>query len=103
MPACLAHAYRARLVGLSTRTYTGWLDVADDGTTHYAPHTAKGFVAPPNKHLLLVANGLLSKVGLFQARRHGTVERLQALAEARGAAVGADPAGQGSDELTFRS
>src|SRR5204863_4131620 len=52
----LAHAYRPQLVGLSTRVFTGWLEVADDGTAVYAPHTSKGFVAPPRKKLLLVTN-----------------------------------------------
>jgi hypothetical protein len=51
----------------------------------YAPHTSKGFVAPPSKNLLLTSNGLLAKFGLWQARRHGTAERLQRLATKRGA------------------
>jgi hypothetical protein len=75
----LAHAYRPQLVGLATRVLTGWLEVADDGTAVYAPHTSKGFVAPPRKNLLLVTNGLMAKYGLRQARRHGLVERLRAL------------------------
>jgi hypothetical protein len=36
----LAHAYRPQLVGLSTRVYTGWLEVSQDGAV-YAPHTSK--------------------------------------------------------------
>jgi hypothetical protein len=52
----------------------------------YAPHTSKGFVAPPNKNLLLVLNGLLAKFGLWQARRHGTAERLERLATEKAAA-----------------
>lgn len=80
----LAHAYRPQLVGLSTRIFTGWLDVAGDGTAVYAPHTAKGFVAPPRKKLLLVSNGLVAKYGLWQARRQGTAERLEQLAADRG-------------------
>ena len=56
----LAHAYRPQLIGLSTRIFTGWLEVTGDGAV-YAPHTAKGFVAPPRKNLLLVSNGLLAK------------------------------------------
>ena len=75
----LAHAYRPQLIGLATRVFTGWLDVADDGTAVYAPHTTKGFVAPPRKNLLLVSNGLMAKYGLRQARRSGLVERLQAM------------------------
>ena len=63
------HAYRPQLVGLATRTFTGWLEVADDGRAVYAPHTSKGFMAPPNKHLLLVINGLLAKSVRRRARR----------------------------------
>lgn len=58
----LGHAYRAQLVGLESRTYTGWLQ---DGV--YAPHTATGFVAPSNKTLLLLANGFLARRGLKRA------------------------------------
>jgi hypothetical protein len=87
----LAHAYRPQLVGLSTRIFTGWLEVSRDAAV-YAPHTSKGFVAPPSKNLLLVSNGLLAKFGLWQARRRGTAERLERLAteKATGAAGGAD-------------
>ena len=79
----LAHAYRPQLVGLATRTFTGWLEVADDGSAVYAPHSSKGFVAPPRKKLLLVSNGLFAKYGLWQARRHGTAKRLEQLAAQR--------------------
>lgn len=76
----LAHSYRAQLVGLAVRQHTGWLEV-DDGphAGTYAPHTAKGFMAPPNKTLLLLVNGLLAKQGLRRARK----------------AVAATPAGAG--------
>lgn len=76
----LAHAYRPQLVGLSTRIFTGWLEVAADGTAVYSPHTSKGFVAPPRKNLLLISNGLFAKYGLWQARRQGTARRLEQLA-----------------------
>ena len=82
------HAYRPRLVGLSTRTFTGWLEVAGDGTALYAPQTSKGFVAPPRKKLLLVSNGLFAKYGMWQARRQGTADRLEQLAAARALARG---------------
>ncbi len=62
----LAHSYRAQLVGLRTRQYTGWLA---DGL--YAPHTEGGFAAPANKTLLLLANGLMARRGLAQARKLG--------------------------------
>jgi hypothetical protein len=81
----LAHAYRPQLIGLSTRVFTGWLEVSGDAAV-YAPHTSKGFVAPPSKNLLLVSNGLLAKFGLWQARRHGTAERLERLATEKAAA-----------------
>ena len=76
----LAHAYHPQLVGLSTRTFTGWLEVTGDGTAVYAPHTSKGFVAPPSKKPLLVVNGLFAKYGMWQARRQGTAQRLEQLA-----------------------
>ena len=59
----------------------------------YAPHTSKGFVAPPHKDTLLVLNGLLAKVGMWQARRHGAAERLERLA-ATSAAAGDGERGQ---------
>jgi hypothetical protein len=80
----LAHAYRPQLAGLSTRIFTGWLDVTSGGTAIYAPHTSRGFVAPPRKKLLLVSNGLFAKYGMWQAHRHGTAERLEQLAAGRG-------------------
>jgi hypothetical protein len=70
----LAHEYRPQLIGLAARQYTGWLEVAhpDGQRGLYAPHTEKGFRAPANKTLLLLANGLLAKRGLRRARRAGT-------------------------------
>jgi hypothetical protein len=62
------HSYRPKLIGLTTRQHTGWLD-ASDGRARYAPHTATGFVAPPNKTLLLFFNGLQAKQGVRKARR----------------------------------
>lgn len=81
----LAHSYRPQLIGLSTRTFTGWLEVSGDRVV-YAPHTSKGFVAPPAKTALLVSNGLLAKFGIWQARRQGTAGRLEQLARAAAAA-----------------
>jgi hypothetical protein len=75
----LVHAYRPQLVGLRTRTFTGWLDVGD-GAGIYAPHTSKGFAAPPQKDLLLVGNGLLAKVRLRQSIRNGVPDALRQLA-----------------------
>jgi hypothetical protein len=84
----LAHAYRPQLIGLTSRVFTGWLEAGEDGAV-YAPHTGKGFVAPPRKKLLLISNGLLAKYGLWQVRRQGTAERLERLA----AGVPSRPAG----------
>ena len=81
----LAHSYRPQLVGLSTRVFTGWLEVGPHGAV-YAPHTTRGFVAPPSKRLLLTSNGLLAKYGLWQARRQGTAARLAQLASEQPAA-----------------
>jgi Pyridoxamine 5'-phosphate oxidase len=52
----LAHDYRPKLIGLSARQHTGWLEV-DGERALYAPHTETGFRAPANKTLLLLANG----------------------------------------------
>src|SRR5439155_1712179 len=76
----LGHSFRPQLVGLSTRVLTGWLTVADDGAALYAPHTSKGFLAPPRKSLLLVSNGLMAKVGHWQASRSGVADRLRQVA-----------------------
>jgi hypothetical protein len=78
----LAHAYRPELVGLRTRTYTGWLDV-DDENAVYAPHTSKGFAAPPNKSLLLLGNGIIAQLKSRQARRRGDFVALERLATER--------------------
>jgi hypothetical protein len=62
----LAHRYKPKLIGLQTRQYTGWLE-----DRLYAPHTEKGFRAPSNKTLLLLANGFMARRGLKQARALG--------------------------------
>lgn len=71
----LSHDYRPALVGLETRQHTGWLEVAGDRAV-YAPHTSAGFVAPPNKTLLLLANGFMARRGLKRAQREGLIEAL---------------------------
>jgi hypothetical protein len=83
----LAHAYRARLVGLSTRFGTGWLDVDDSGRAVYAPHTVHGFDAPPVQDLMLLTNGLMAKRGMRRARVTGLAEHLAHAADERAAAV----------------
>ena len=62
----VAHSFQPKLVGVRTRTLTGWLQ---DGI--YAPHTEAGFRAPANKTLLLVGNGLLAKKGVRELRKAG--------------------------------
>ena len=62
--------------------WRGWLDAADAEAV-YAPHTYKGFVAPPRKNLLLVSNGLIAKYGSWQARRQGRAGQLEELARGR--------------------
>ena len=66
----LGHDYRPKLIGLTARQHTGWLEAADDRGL-YAPHSETGFVAPPNKTLLLFGNGLQAKLGVRKARREG--------------------------------
>jgi hypothetical protein len=65
----LGHSYRPKLVGLQTRQYTGWLTAGEDGTIRYSPHTETGYVAPPNKTLLLLLNGAMAKRGTRAAAR----------------------------------
>ena len=62
----LAHRYEAKLIGLEVRQYTGWLD-----GDNYAPHTERGFRAPANKTIVLLANGFMARRGLRQARAAG--------------------------------
>lgn len=64
----LGHDYRPKLVGLTARQHTGWLEGGGDSAL-YAPHTATGFVAPPNKTLLLFLNGLQAKQGVRRSGR----------------------------------
>ncbi|MGV9664830.1 hypothetical protein ACWDUL_11660 [Nocardia niigatensis] len=42
----------------------------------YGAHARSGFVAPPNKTLLLLANGFLARRGLKKARGEGLLESL---------------------------
>ncbi len=61
----------AALVGLRTRFALGWLEV-EGGHTRFFPHSTGGFTAPPNKTVLLLANGYLARRGLRRARRRQT-------------------------------
>jgi hypothetical protein len=68
----LGHSYRARLLGLSTATATGWLE--SDEELRWTPHTLHAFTAPPNKTLLLLGNGAAARWGYRQARKKGRDE-----------------------------
>ncbi len=54
----LGHRYGPQLVGIEVRQYTGWLE---GGV--FAPHTERGFRAPPNKTLMMLANGWMARRG----------------------------------------
>lgn len=71
----LAHAFRPGLVGLSTATHTGWLMVGDQA--RWTPHTRRSFSAPPNKTLLLLANGAAARWGYRRALKQGRDEVLR--------------------------
>ena len=68
----VGHDYKPKLIGLTTRQHTGWVEAGNDRAL-YAPHTETGFVAPPNKTLLLFFNGLQAKQGVRRARREGAL------------------------------
>jgi len=67
----LAHDYRPQLIGLRSAHALGWFEATDRDEGRFYPHTMGGFVAPPNKTLLLLANGFLARRGLRQAARAG--------------------------------
>jgi len=60
----VGHSFRARAVGLECRQYTGWLE---DGV--FSPFTESGFVAPPNRTVLMLVNGFKAQRGLRRSRR----------------------------------
>jgi len=66
----LMHDFRPHLVGLSMATHTGWLRV-DLERARWTPHSRHAFVAPPNKTLLLLSNGLAARWGYRRALREG--------------------------------
>ena len=67
----LAHDYQPELIGLRSAHALGWLETTERGEGRFYPHTMGGFVAPPNKTLLLLANGFLARRGLRQAAKAG--------------------------------
>jgi hypothetical protein len=72
----LAHDYRPELIGLRSAYALGWLDSNEGDEGRFYPHTMGGFVAPPNKTLLLLANGYLARRGLRRAANEGRIERI---------------------------
>jgi hypothetical protein len=68
----VAHDYRAQGTGLQARQFTGWLEVSDERAV-FAPHTEHWFRTPANKTLMLLVNGLASKIGVYRARRAGKI------------------------------
>jgi len=44
------------------------------GTARWTPHTRRSFVAPPNKTLLLLANGAAARWGYRRALRNGRAD-----------------------------
>jgi hypothetical protein len=85
----LAHDYRPRLEGLTTRYLTGWLDRTAGQHATYAPHTDKGYAAPPNKTLVLLVNGGVTKYGVRKAVHQGTLTEFPTPLHAR--TQGGDP------------
>jgi hypothetical protein len=67
----LAHDYRPQLIGLRSAHALGWLEASGGGDVRFFPHTMGGFAAPPNKTLLLLANGYLARRGLRRAVEEG--------------------------------
>ena len=67
----LAHDYRPQLIGLRSAHALGWCEATDRDEGRFYPHSMGGFVAPPNKTLLLLANGFLARRGLRQAAKAG--------------------------------
>lgn len=81
----LAHAYRAQLVGLSTRTFTGWLEASPDGAAIYAPHTSRAEAgSSPSRDTPLAPVGRNPAAGLATCRAARAPEavRLWELSEA---------------------
>jgi hypothetical protein len=72
----LAHDYRPQLIGLRSAYALGWLESTEPDEGRFYPHTTGGFVAPPNKTLLLLANGFLARRGLRRAAKDGRTERI---------------------------
>jgi hypothetical protein len=72
----MAHDFHAGLVGLSNATHTGWLQAGGERQVRWTPHTRHAFTAPPNKTLLLLANGFMARRGYKQAIKQGRDEIL---------------------------
>ncbi len=68
--AILAHEYHPQLIGLRSGYALGWLDV-DGAAVRFYPHKIGGFSAPPNKTVLLLANGFIARRNLKAAQTAG--------------------------------
>jgi hypothetical protein len=68
--AILAHEYRPQLIGLRSGYALGWLDV-DGVAVRFYPQKTGGFSAPPNKTVLLLANGFIARRNLKAAQKAG--------------------------------
>jgi hypothetical protein len=73
----LGHKFYEHVAGLTSRQYTGWLnvDASNRSTGAYAPHTERGLVIPHSKTLALLLNGVVATLGYRAAQRAGR-ERL---------------------------
>jgi hypothetical protein len=67
----LAHDFHPKLVGIINATHTGWLEVDEGREARWTPHTRHVIAAPPNKTLLLLANGFMARRGYKQAIAEG--------------------------------
>ena len=71
----LAHDFHPTVVGLRTATHTGWLHV-DQNEIRWTPHTRHAFAVPPNKTIVLLANGAGARRGLRQAKQSRLAHRI---------------------------
>ena len=66
---------QAKLIGLESRQYTGWLDVSGDRRST-RPHTETRVQGAREQDDLLLANGFMARRGLAKARKEGRVQAL---------------------------
>ncbi len=71
----LAHDFHPEIVGLRTATHTGWLRV-DQNEVLWTPHTRHAVAVPPNKTIVLLANGAGSRRGVRQVNQSRLAHRI---------------------------